>query len=231
MGSNYYEGHGCHGCRGGFRCNSCKPHHDVQAFQSKKDRRDRCTDFGPFTAVDERCLVGPTTPASTGSIIPFASGLPIALVGAVGGLVATSAGVGFGTAFPGLAIVGNTIDLGILFNESFSAPRSGFITAISATFTITAAVVLALGSATIRAEVYRAPAGSTTFTATGVAVDLAPVITPLIAIGDSVSGSATGFNFPVALGDRLMMVFTASSTGLAIADVITGTAGAGITIR
>ncbi|WP_203247125.1 exosporium glycoprotein BclB-related protein [Sporosarcina beigongshangi] len=185
-----------------------------------------CTALGPFRAIDAACIV---PPALTGSIIPFASGATaVALTSLAGGLVGTPSLIGFGTAVPGVFLAGNAIDLTGLINEAFSVPRPGLLTAISASFTLTAALTLA-ESATVSAEIYRAPAGSNTFTPTGVRVDLAPTLTPLITVGTTLSGASSNFApVPVAVGDRLLMVFTLG--GSVLAGAVTGTASAGVTI-
>ena len=127
-----------------------------------------------------------------GSIVPFSSGIiPAVLVTTALGLVATASAIGFGTSVPDI-IIGplDTINLGILPSEAFSVPRAGNITAISASFVTTAAVALLTGPTTIRAQIYRAPQGSTTFTATGAFVDLAPPLPAPIAIGAIATGNA-----------------------------------------
>ncbi|MCG7335717.1 hypothetical protein MHZ95_10545 [Sporosarcina sp. ACRSM] len=222
--SNYY---GCNRCGGRGRCQN-----DINCGNGSSNN-NRCGQLGPFVAVDPACVVTPA-PRSVGAMIPFASGLtPLPLTAVVGGaLVGTTTALGFGSFVPGLTIVGTGIDLSGVFNEAFSAARPGVLTAISATFSVTTGLTLALGgSVSIRAEVYRAPEGSTDFVATGVAVNLTPALSGVLTTGQTVSGTATGFNFPVALGDRLLLVLSTTTTGLAIADVIVGTAGAGITIE
>ena len=185
-----------------------------------------CTAVGPFRAIDAACIV---PPALTGSVIPFASGLtPVVLTTLAGDLVSTGGLVGFGTNVPTVGVLGTTIDLTGLLNEAFSVPRTGTVTAISAAFTVTLGATL-VGTTTVTARIYRAPAGSTIFTATDVAVNLAPDI-GLVAVGGIVEGSSS--NFPplsVNVGDRLLMVFSTTTTGL-LGGVITGTASAGITI-
>lgn len=224
MSSNYYRSGGCSGC-GRSRSNF-----DSCGCQSSNNGRLNCF-RGPFRAVDASCII---PPASTGAIIPFASGIvPVVLASIGGGLVDTGAIVGFGTAIPAIPITltGTTIDLTTLgvINEAFSVPRTGTLTAISASFTATAALALT-GTATVNAEIYRAPAGSNIFTATGVSVDLAPPITGLgVAVGDTFSGTASNFSVPVAAGDRLLMVFTLRSSG--VIATFTGTVSAGLNIE
>lgn len=185
-----------------------------------------CVNLGPFRAVRPGC-----TPPNTGSIIPFSSGItPVVLTTLVGGLVGTSSAIGFGTAVPGITIVGNTIDLSGVVTEAFSVPRNGSITAISASFTALAGLDLGLGSVSVTAQIYRAPAGSSIFTATNARVTLTPPFTGLLTVGQTSYGSANVPPVPVAQGDRLLMVYSLTGTGITVVTALTGTASAGITI-
>ena len=170
---------------------------------------------------------------ATGSIIPFSSGItPVLLTTVLGGLISTNSLIGFGTATPGVTIVGNTLPLGILANEAFSVPRDGVITSLAAHFTVTGISVAALTApTTIVAQLFSAPVNSNTFTAVpGALVQLAPVLNGIITIGTPVSG-ISNFIAPVTAGTRLVMVFYAVSGPGAILSAITGSARAGITIN
>ena len=171
-------------------------------------------------------------PANTGAIIPFSSGhTPIILKTLIDGLVDRVSAIGFGSNVSGIPLVGNTINLPWLGGETeaFSVPRAGKITAISAAFTKTVGLTV-VGNATIRAQVYRATAGSNTFVATNAFVDLAPTLTGIIATGTTYEATANIANVPVAAGDRLVMVFSVSGTGIKLAVTLTGAASAGIII-
>lgn len=186
-----------------------------------------CVNFGPFRAV-KPC---PPSPPNTGTIIPFSSGATTMGLATLGnGLAGIPNLIGFGTAVPGVLIVGNTLDLSGIITEAFSVPRNGSITAISASFTALAANTI-VGNAFVTAQVYRAPAGSTLFTATNARVTLTPSFTGLLTVGQTSFGSANIPPVPVAQGDRLVMVYTLSGTGITTIQTITaGTASAGITI-
>lgn len=219
MNSNNFKLHGCSGCggSGGSR------HGSSGCF--RVDTGHVNCNLGPFRAIDAACII-PTV--DTGSIIPFASGLvPVALTSLVGGLAGIPFFIGFGTAIPSPVVLGTTIDLTGLINEAFSVPRAGSITAISAAYTITTALSIAT-TATVNAQVYRAPAGSNTFSPTGISVNLAPTLTNLLTVGTTLSGSASFAPVPVSVGDRLLMVFSVS--GAPLAATVIGTASAGITI-
>ena len=227
MNSNYYQKphHGCGGCGG---CSGCSQQNSNFPPFIPPTGPINCTDLGPFRAIDAACIV---PPANTGSIIPFSSGVtPALLVSALTGVAGTASLVGFGTAIPGVSVAGNMIDLSGVVTEAFSVPRAGNITAISASFTTTVELTLLGTTVTVNAQVYRAPAGSTIFTATNATVDLAPPLTGTIALGDTVNATASLAPVPVVAGDRLLMVFTINSAGTTLIQTATGTASAGITI-
>lgn len=188
-----------------------------------------CHALGPFLAVDAACIT-PSQPATGGSIIPFSSGVtPVVLTSLVTGLIATPSLIGFGTAVPGVTLVGNTLDLSGVVTEAFTVPRAGSITGLSASFSATVAIAL-VGSTTVTATIYRAPAGSTIYTATDATVNLAPAFTGAIALGATAFGSGSFAPVAVSAGDKLVMVYSITTTGVAVAQVLTGTASAGITI-
>ncbi|MFE3575313.1 exosporium glycoprotein BclB-related protein [Lysinibacillus sp. NPDC059133] len=187
--------------------------------------KNECTALGPFEAIEAACI---TTPPATGSIIPFASGIvPVILTSVLGGAIGTVSMVGFGTSIPGVTLTGTNIDLtAATGTEAFSVPRAGTITSISASLSATVALTLT-GTATVRAQIYRAVAGSNVFSPTTAFVDLAPALST-IAIGTITFGTANVAPVPVAAGDRLLMVFSVTSSG--IVTTITGNASAGINI-
>ncbi|MEB2300136.1 hypothetical protein LAV72_10950 [Lysinibacillus xylanilyticus] len=191
------------------------------------NQNNQCNALGPFEAIEAACI---TTPPATGSIIPFSSGtVPVILTAILGGAIGTVSEVGFGTSIPGVTLAGTNIDVtsAILGTEAFSVPRAGTITSISASFSATVALTLVGGTATIRAQIYRAPAGSNVFSPTDAFVDLAPALST-IAVGTIAFGTRNVTPVPVAAGDRLLMVFSVTTTGLAA--IITGNASAGINI-
>ena len=90
---------------------------------------------------------------------------------------------------PALTSLGTTLDVSGLATEAFSVPRDGNISAISASFTAASAAPTTFGAgvaATITAQVYRAPAGSTIFTATNAVVTLAPSFTGPLAVQSNI---------------------------------------------
>ena len=176
-------------------------------------------------------VTGPTGPIGAGAIIPFASGPVATLTTVLGGLAGTQALIGFGANATAVLAAG-VIDTTGLDNVAFSMPRDGVITDIAAYFSVTAAVALVGSTVTITAQMYSSTTPDNTFTAIpGALVTLAPPLTGLVAIGAITNGLITGLAIPVTAGTRLLMVFSASVTaGIDVATIITGIAGAGLSI-
>ncbi|MBY0119195.1 MULTISPECIES: exosporium glycoprotein BclB-related protein [Paenibacillus] len=179
---------------------------------------------------------GATGATGSGTIIPYASGLPVALTTVLGGLLNTSSLVGFGNSATGVSVNGGIIDLtgaaGTLLNFAFSASRAGTITSLAAYFSTTAGLSLVGSTVTITAQLFRSTTPNNSFTAVpGALVTLAPPLTGVLALGTISSGVTTGLSIPVSAGDRLLMVFSASVTaGIDVATSIAGYASGGLTI-
>uniref|UniRef100_UPI0036F3B197 exosporium glycoprotein BclB-related protein n=1 Tax=Bacillus tuaregi TaxID=1816695 RepID=UPI0036F3B197 len=168
-------------------------------------------------------------------MIPFASGTPVTLTTLLNGLAGTGGLIGFGSSVAAINLAGGTIDLtgaaGTLLNFAFSVPREGTITSIAAYFSVTAGLSLALGSMTIRAQLYRSTTPNNLFTPIpGAEVVLSPNLTGLISLGDIVNGNISGLNIPVSPEDRLLLVFSATTSGLAVVSTIAGYASGGVAI-
>ncbi|PYY27888.1 exosporium glycoprotein BclB-related protein [Paenibacillus illinoisensis] len=181
-------------------------------------------------------VTGATGTAGAGAIIPYASGLPVALTTVLGGLLNTSSLVGFGNSASGVSVNGGIIDLtgaaGTLLNFAFSASRAGTITSLAAYFSTTAGLSLVGSTITITAQLFRSTTPNNSFTAVpGAVVTLTPSLTGVLALGTISSGLTTGLSIPVAAGDRLLMVFSASVTaGIDVATTLAGYASGGLSI-
>jgi len=132
-------------------------------------------------------------------------------------------------------VLGATIDLtgavGLMANMSFSMPRDGVITDITAYFSTVLALTLVGGTATVTAQLYASATPDNTFSpVAGTAVTLAPAFSGLVAIGDIAFGSLTGLNIPVTAETRLLLVFSVTTTGIAIDTTVTGYASGGVNI-
>ncbi|WP_201024328.1 exosporium glycoprotein BclB-related protein, partial [Sporosarcina koreensis] len=180
---------------------------------------------------------GATGATAAGTVIPFASGIPVALTTLVGGAAGTGGLIGFGNSAPTLSALGANIDLtgtiaGPLTNFAFSFPRAGTITSISAYFSVTAGLSLALGSITITAQLYQSTTPNNIFTPIpGAIVTLTPSLAGLISLGAITGGITTNLNIAVTPQTRLLMVFSATANGLTIATTIAGYASAGVVIN
>ena len=179
---------------------------------------------------------GPTGLAGTGAIIPFASGLPVALTTIAGGLAGLPAFVGFGNSAQGLTLLGSTIDItnasGTLSNFAFQVPRAGTITSFSAFFSTTVALSLVGSSVTINAQIYQSTTPNNVFSPiAGTLINLTPSLSGVLSIGTLLNGALTGLNIPVTAQTRLMLVFSATASGLTLLNTVTGYASAGLSIN
>ncbi|QTM99580.1 bclB domain-containing protein [Sediminibacillus dalangtanensis] len=197
---------------------------------------------GPIGPTGATGPTGPTGPAGVtgapgaGAIIPYASGTPVVLTTVLGGLVGTTSLVGFGSSNTGVELLGTgQIDItgagGTALNFAFSVPREGTITSIDAYFSTTASVDL-IGDITINAQLYRSPDPATNIfdPIPETLVTLTPDITAPITIGEISRGSLDGLNVPVTEGDRLLLVFSATASGIELAGTVAGYASAGVAI-
>ena len=179
---------------------------------------------------------GPTGVAGTGAIIPFASGTPVALTTIVGGLAGLPAFVGFGSSAQGLTLLGTTIDItnasGTLSNFAFQVPRAGIITSFSAFFSTTVALSLIGSTVAVRAQIYQSATPNNVFSPiAGTLINLTPSLSGVISIGTLLNGSLTGLNIPVTAQTRLMLVFSATASGLTLVNTVAGYASAGLSIN
>ena len=170
------------------------------------------------------------------TIIPFASGLPIAMTTIAGGLSGTSSLIGFGNSATGVSVIGGAIDLtggpGILLNQAFSVPRDGTITSLSAYFSLTEALSLVGTTVTITAQLYQSTTPDNIFTAVpGASVTLAPAFTGVLGEGTTSNGITTGLSIPVTAETRLLLVYSSTAAGVSLINDVAGYASAGLSIR
>lgn len=173
---------------------------------------------------------GPAGSPGRGAIIPYASGEPVTVTTTVGGMPGTVATMGFGNSESGITYSSSAISPAN--NFAFVVPSDGIIASLSASFSNTMAVSLVGSTATLSAEIYKAPAGSDTFSpASGASVTLSPALTGIVAIGDFSHGTISGLNIPVLAGERLLLVIKAEVSGLSLITSLQGTASAGLEIK
>ena len=191
---------------------------------------------GPTGATGPTGPAGPTGIAGTGAIIPFASGLPVALTTIAGGLAGLPAFVGFGSSAQGLTLLGSSINItnasGTLSNFAFQVPRNGVITSFSAFFSTTLALSLIGSTITVNAQIYQSTTPNNVFTPiAGTLISLTPSLSGVISIGTLLNGALTGLNIPVTAQTRLMLVFSATASGITLVNTIAGYASAGLSIN
>lgn len=84
----------------------------------------------------------------------------------------------------------------------------------------------------MKAQLYGSATPNNTFLPiTGTDINLSPNLTGIINIGQISSGTLTGLSIPVTNQERLLMVFSISTTGLSLVNTLVGYASAGINIR
>ncbi len=174
-----------------------------------------------------------STPAVGSAIIPYSSGIPTAATTVAGGLVGTVSLVGFGTSTAGVAVLGTTINLtgapGINLNFGFTMPRAGIIRSISATYSNVVGLALIGSTVTLRAQLYVNDGTNNTFTEiAGGGVNLSPGLTGIVNLGDISSGLLSGLSIPVQAGHRVMLVLSATASGLSLVNAVTGYISGGV---
>lgn len=62
-------------------------------------------------------------------------------------------------------------------------------------------------------------------------ISLSPSLTGIISVGTLLNGVLTGLNIPVTAQTRLMLVFSATASGLTLINTVAGYASAGLSIN
>lgn len=177
---------------------------------------------------------GATGDTATSTLVTYASGTtPLILTTLASGLVDQVGIVGFGSS---LSILhSDLIDLttgGINTAYAFSMPENGTITSIAGFFSVTAAASLLGAETNVTAQLYVSTAPDNTFTAiNGTSLTLTPPLFGVLSIGDISFGNITGLDIPVAANDRILLVFsitTTSGSDISLVNSVTGIAGAGV---
>ena len=170
---------------------------------------------------------------SGGSILPYASAAPATVTTLISGLEGTVALVGFGNSVSGIGLSGTAVDLtggpGISLNYGFSLPRNGVIKSITASFSNVAALNLIGTTVTLKAQLYSAASGSNTYNpVSGAAVTLSPGLTGIISLGNTYKGIVNGLSIPVTSQSKLLLVISATSSGLFLVNTVVGYVSAGV---
>lgn len=169
------------------------------------------------------------------AIIPYASNTPITMTTIAGGLVGTVALMGFGNSISSIGLVSGNVDLmatpGTAINYGFSIPRAATIKSITAMYANSALLSLIGTNITITAQVYVANPLSSIFSPVpGAQVTLTPNLTGNIVIGYTAQGIISNLNIAITPQSRVLLVYSATATGLSLINSITGYASAGISL-
>jgi len=175
---------------------------------------------------------GPTGAAGAGAIFSSSSGDPAVATTIAGGLVGTVTVLPLSgsTSEPGVSVVGGTIDLtGTTTGQPVS--RDGTITAIAGFASLTAAQALVGTTVTQTISVWQSTTPDNVYTPIpGAELNLAPPLTGVLGIGTVSNGILTGLSIPVTAGTNLIVVYSATATGLTLINVITADVSASVSI-
>ncbi|WP_070000812.1 exosporium glycoprotein BclB-related protein [Cellulosilyticum sp. I15G10I2] len=191
--------------------------------------------MGPLGLAGVTGQTGFTGPASGGAIIPFASGVQVEITTIAGELRGIPAFIGFGSSGEGLTPLGVFIDLtggaALLTNLAFSVPRDGTITSRAVYFSATVALALVGSTIVITGNLFESTTPNNIFTPIGLAgISVLPPLTGVIAAGVTSNAILTGLGIPVTAETRLLLVFSAATSGVSLINTVAGYASAGITI-
>lgn len=190
-------------------------------------RRGRRGPFGP---------PGPPGPASPGTIIPFASGQPVALTTKNDGTAGSPSYIGFGNCGTPFSDLSTPLHLegllGEAINFSFSLPRNGTLDSLTVFFSTVDVVDFNNTTITIKAQLYESTTPDNTFyPIAGSSINLSPLLTGSLQNGTVCKGTTTSINYPVALETRLLLVFSSISTHTSQQKAFGGYASGGLTIK
>lgn len=189
---------------------------------------------GPPGPQGDTGLPGPRGPAGVpgaGAIVPYASGTPVNVTTLFGQIGSVSV-IGFGSSATGLSVIDGSLDLtgelGFLINFAYSIPRNGIITSISAYMSTVTGLSFDDSVINISVQLYHSVTPNNTFTPisnTNVILSFTGLST-----GTIQSGITDGLNIQVAAQTRLIMIVSATATGSALVNTLTGYVSAGVAI-
>ena len=85
---------------------------------------------------------------------------------------------------------------------------------------------------TVRAQIYESTTPNNVFSPiAGTLINLTPALSGVISVGTLLNGSLTGLNIPVTPQTRLMLVFSATASGVSLLNTVVGYASAGLSIN
>jgi BclB C-terminal domain-containing protein len=175
---------------------------------------------------------GPAGPAGTdgapgsGAILSASTGQPAIATTVAGGLADTLAALppsGYGGQTE-VTVSGGAIDFGPTSADPGQVmPRGGTITSVAGQLELSLAMTLVGSTVTPTIQVWRSTApGGTYAPIPGAVVTLAPALTGVLVAGTPASGITTGLSIPVEAGDRLLLTFGITSTGVSLVNTVAG---------
>ena len=143
--------------------------------------------------------------------------------------------IGFGNSITSATVLGATIDLtgevGGLLNFAFSVPRDGTITSIAAFFSLVVGLNIIGTTSTVQAQLYSSTTPNNIFSPIAESLVTVGSYSGIVSAGEVRNNILSGLSIPVVEQERLLMVFSITTTGLNLLNTVVGYASAGITIE
>ncbi|MGV0922071.1 exosporium glycoprotein BclB-related protein [Empedobacter falsenii] len=165
------------------------------------------------------------------SIIPLNSINASVVTTIAGGLVGTSTILGTGISKTGISLTGTTLNLlGDANGAAITLPRNSTIKSISFNYYNNVSLSLLGSTLSLHLQIYKADATSNTFlpiSNTMVTNDL----TGTINIGYMASNSLSNLNIPLNANDKIVVLISATASGLTLINTSTGFVSASIGLQ
>lgn len=186
---------------------------------------------GPIGPTGLAGITGPTGPIgatgiSNGFLIPYASEAPVVVATDSAGDILTVSATAFGSSITGITPILGDIDAVLINNLAYMNPKAFTITDIYALVSSTVSLTLLTEAITLVGQIYVSV--DNTFTPlAGALVTFAP-ISGIVVPGSIFTANATGLSIPVAAGERVLFVLSATSTSSEAGITFTGYLSAGV---
>ena len=187
---------------------------------------------GPTGATGSDGPTGPTGAAGAGAILSSSSGEPAVATTVSPGVedTVTVLPLSGSTSETGVPILTGTIDLtGITTGQPLA--RDGTITSVAGFASLTVAQTLVGTTVTQKISLWQSTTPDNVYTQIpGTEVTLAPPLSGIVPQGTTSSGLLTGLSIPITAGTNVIVVYSATATGVSLSNTITADVSAGVSI-
>ncbi|MEG0984000.1 exosporium glycoprotein BclB-related protein [Algoriella sp.] len=162
------------------------------------------------------------------SVIPLNSINASVATTILGGLIGTSTVLGPGVSKTGISLTGTTLNLlGDANGAAITLPRNCIIRSISFNHYTSAAISLIGSTLSLHLQIYKANAVSNAYEPI-LNTLVSNELTGLISLGHMASNSISNLNIPLAANDKIVVLISATATGLSLINTSTGFVSASI---